>query len=98
MAAPTWTAGLTTTDPYMARVQSGNIGGFDLVYGIGAFNSTDVTTTVPCRSGSIKFKLILAQYWPANENLRITDNGDGTVTFTRTDTTSGAKFSFIALY
>lgn len=94
----TWTAGLTPSNPYQGHIDSGQQG-VDIVYGIANFVGAETTVLIPCRSGVKKFRLVIVVYAEAAANvLSWVDNGDGTITVTRTDTTANGRFSVLQFF
>ena len=70
-----------------------------IFFGTAAFVSTETTVTVPGRGGGlINTCFYFGLLQGVNEVLRGVVNADGSVTFTRTDTTTGGKFIFMIVY
>lgn len=71
--------------------------GVFLVGGRGTFNSTDATGTTPPRMGS-KVAWALCTGSTNAGYVQYSIGADGTITWTRSVTTSGGEFSFLVAY
>ncbi len=70
-----------------------------LFYGMAAFTGTETTCYLPSRGGGlINVAYVLVQLSQQNEVLRWAVDANGGITVTRTDTTTGAAFSFFIVY
>jgi hypothetical protein len=69
-------------------------------WGRATFTTTATTCTIPARGGSARKPdmVLLTPGSASMTGLYYTVNTDGSVTVTRTDTTSGSEFSFLIVY
>ncbi len=96
MAALVISSGLSTSAPFNGNLNLN--GGMNVICGEGAFTTSATTATIPPKGGG---RVAFALFTPKTAGvvgLSYAVASDGTITVTRTDTTSGGVIAFLIAY